>query len=169
MPVVVLNKADLCEDPAAARESVRARLPMIDVVGVSALEDAGLDALAPYSASADGGAARLVRRRQVDAVNRDPRCPTGSLTGKIALDHRGTCSFASKAERAALAGRDRYDLHRQPLRRGEPDPDSLPIPAGMISDLDGQSLRAFADASGGSGDDPRLGGDRGDPDRPRAA
>ena len=28
MPVVVLNKADLCEDPAAAAESVRARLPL---------------------------------------------------------------------------------------------------------------------------------------------
>ena len=47
-PVVVLNKADLCEDPAAVCESVRARLPLIDVVVVSALEDAGLDALAPY-------------------------------------------------------------------------------------------------------------------------
>jgi ribosome biogenesis GTPase len=48
VPVVVLNKADLCEDPAAASESVRARLPMIDVVVVSALEDAGLGALAPF-------------------------------------------------------------------------------------------------------------------------
>ena len=48
VPVVVLNKADLCEDPAAVCASVRARLPLIDVVVVSALEDAGLDALAPY-------------------------------------------------------------------------------------------------------------------------
>ena len=48
VPVVVLNKADLCLDPVVARESVRARLPMIDVVVVSALQDAGLDALAPY-------------------------------------------------------------------------------------------------------------------------
>ena len=48
VPVVLLNKADLCEDPAGASESVRARLPMIDVVAVSALHDAGLDALAPY-------------------------------------------------------------------------------------------------------------------------
>jgi ribosome biogenesis GTPase len=48
VPVVVLNKADLCDDPAAAAESVRGRLPMIDVVVVSALEDAGLDALAPF-------------------------------------------------------------------------------------------------------------------------
>jgi ribosome biogenesis GTPase len=48
VPVVVLNKADLCEDSAAASESVRLRLPMIDVVVVSALEEVGLDALAPY-------------------------------------------------------------------------------------------------------------------------
>ena len=48
VPVVVLNKADLSEDPAAACDAVRARLPAIDVVAVSALEDAGLDALAPY-------------------------------------------------------------------------------------------------------------------------
>jgi ribosome biogenesis GTPase len=48
VPVVVLNKADLCEDSAGARESVRARLPMIDVVVISALEISGLDALAPY-------------------------------------------------------------------------------------------------------------------------
>ena len=48
LPVVVLNKADLCDDPEAAADAVRARLPMIDVVFVSALEDAGLDTLAPY-------------------------------------------------------------------------------------------------------------------------
>jgi ribosome biogenesis GTPase len=48
VPVVVLNKADLSEDPSGACESVRARLPMIDVVAVSAIEDARLDALAPY-------------------------------------------------------------------------------------------------------------------------
>jgi ribosome biogenesis GTPase len=47
-PVVVLNKADLCDDPGAACESVRGRLPMIDVVAVTALEETGLDALAPF-------------------------------------------------------------------------------------------------------------------------
>jgi ribosome biogenesis GTPase len=48
VPVVVLNKADLCGDPEAACESVRARLPLVDVVTVSALEDGELRALAPY-------------------------------------------------------------------------------------------------------------------------
>jgi ribosome biogenesis GTPase len=48
IPVVVLNKADLSDDPMAAADSVRARLPMIDVVTVSALEETGLDALTPH-------------------------------------------------------------------------------------------------------------------------
>jgi ribosome biogenesis GTPase len=48
IPVVVLNKADLCEDAAAVCESVRGRLTGIDVIAVSAVEDAGLDAFAPF-------------------------------------------------------------------------------------------------------------------------
>jgi ribosome biogenesis GTPase / thiamine phosphate phosphatase len=51
MPVVLLNKSDLSEDPEAAHASMRARLPMVDVFVVSALrpvELGGLDALAPY-------------------------------------------------------------------------------------------------------------------------
>ncbi|HEX3645975.1 MAG TPA: GTPase RsgA [Vicinamibacterales bacterium] len=48
VPVVVLNKADLCEDSAGACESVRVRLPTIDVVVVSALDKPGLEALTPY-------------------------------------------------------------------------------------------------------------------------
>src|SRR4029077_20825500 len=40
MPVAVLNKADLRGAPAGVSKSVRARLPMIDVVTLSALEDA---------------------------------------------------------------------------------------------------------------------------------
>jgi ribosome biogenesis GTPase len=48
VPVVVLNKSDLAADAAADRDALRARLPMVDVVVVSALRDAGLDGLAPY-------------------------------------------------------------------------------------------------------------------------
>lgn len=47
-PVVLLNKADLCDDPAAASDSVRSRLPFVDVVTVSALQQEGLDGLGPY-------------------------------------------------------------------------------------------------------------------------
>jgi ribosome biogenesis GTPase len=48
VPVVVLNKADLCDDPDSMCESVRARLPMVDVVAVSAIADAELGSLASY-------------------------------------------------------------------------------------------------------------------------
>jgi ribosome biogenesis GTPase len=48
VPVVVLTKADLHADRIGICESVRRRLPMIDVVTVSAVEEAGLDPLAPY-------------------------------------------------------------------------------------------------------------------------
>jgi len=48
VPVVVLNKADLCEDPSAAADATRARLPFVDVLSVSALNADGLDELRPY-------------------------------------------------------------------------------------------------------------------------
>ncbi|PYQ96802.1 MAG: ribosome small subunit-dependent GTPase A [Acidobacteria bacterium] len=48
VPVVVLNKADLCQDPAAAGQSLAARLPLVDVLIVSALHEHGLTALEPY-------------------------------------------------------------------------------------------------------------------------
>jgi ribosome biogenesis GTPase len=48
VPVVLLNKADLSPDPMAAAESIRARLPLIDVLAVSALHDGAMEALTPY-------------------------------------------------------------------------------------------------------------------------
>jgi ribosome biogenesis GTPase / thiamine phosphate phosphatase len=48
VPVVLLNKADLNDDPAAACESIRGRLPLVDVLAISAVHENGLDALAPY-------------------------------------------------------------------------------------------------------------------------
>jgi ribosome biogenesis GTPase len=48
MPVVVLNKADLSDDPEGECASIRTRLPHVDVVSVSALKDEGLAALSPY-------------------------------------------------------------------------------------------------------------------------
>jgi ribosome biogenesis GTPase len=50
-PVVLLNKADLCADAAIEASALRTRLPMVDVVVVSALQDQGLDAVAPYLAA----------------------------------------------------------------------------------------------------------------------
>ena len=45
VPVVVLNKADLVEHPEAAAEDLAARLPFVEIVLMSALTGAGLDAL----------------------------------------------------------------------------------------------------------------------------
>jgi minor extracellular serine protease Vpr len=75
--------------------------------------------------------------------------PNGSLAGKIALVSRGGCSFVSKAARALLG--DAAGIVLVDNRPGEanPIPIQLPVPAGMIADLDGRQLRAFADANGG--------------------
>jgi ribosome biogenesis GTPase len=48
LPVVVLNKADLSDDPAAAVLALRERLPFVDVIAVSAVQANGLDHLTPY-------------------------------------------------------------------------------------------------------------------------
>ena len=48
VPVVLLNKADLSEDPKRAAMSVETRLPLVDVIVTSALHARGIDALTPY-------------------------------------------------------------------------------------------------------------------------
>lgn len=48
VPVVVLNKTDLSADAEAEANAVRARLPFVDVIGVSAKHAHGLDSLAAY-------------------------------------------------------------------------------------------------------------------------
>jgi len=75
--------------------------------------------------------------------------PKGSLTGKILLANRGTCTFVSKAERAALAGAIGLILIDNRFGEANPIPVRLPIAGGMISDLDGAHLRAYLDANGG--------------------
>jgi len=44
-PVIVLNKADLCDDVEAASGAIRNRLPLVDVVVTSAASGAGVDDL----------------------------------------------------------------------------------------------------------------------------
>jgi len=72
----------------------------------------------------------------------------GSLNGDIALLSRGHCTFLSKAIRAAAAGATALVLVDN--RAGGPDavPIELPLPAGMISDLDGAKLRAYLATTG---------------------
>ena len=48
VPVVILNKTDLIEDPETQTAQVRARLPFVDVLAISAKSGAGLTALDPY-------------------------------------------------------------------------------------------------------------------------
>jgi ribosome biogenesis GTPase len=48
VPVVVLNKTDLSADPDAQAADVRARLPFVDVLAISAKQGDGLSALDPY-------------------------------------------------------------------------------------------------------------------------
>jgi minor extracellular serine protease Vpr len=75
--------------------------------------------------------------------------PKGSATGKILLVSRGTCTFASKAERARLAGATGIVLVDNRFGEANAIPIRLPIPAGMIADLDGQHLRAYMAGNGG--------------------
>ena len=76
--------------------------------------------------------------------------PKASLTGKIVLVSRGFCAFVSKAERAVLAGAIGIILVDNRFGEANPVPIRLPLPAGMISDLDGQHLRAYLAAIGGT-------------------
>jgi ribosome biogenesis GTPase / thiamine phosphate phosphatase len=48
VPVVLLNKADLCEEPEEACAAIRSRLPGVDVITLSALHGEGIDALQPH-------------------------------------------------------------------------------------------------------------------------
>ena len=69
--------------------------------------------------------------------------PKGSLNGKIVLVSRGDCTFVSKAERAKAAGATGIILIDNRFGEANPIPIQLPLAAGMISDLDGQQIRAY--------------------------
>ncbi len=73
----------------------------------------------------------------------------GSLEGKVALVWRGTCSFTSKADRIRAAGGVGMVLVDN--RSGDPNPIpvDLSLPAGTISDLDGERLHEAMASTGG--------------------
>ena len=75
--------------------------------------------------------------------------PKGSLSGSIALVSRGVCSFFSKSQRVRAAGA--IGIVYVDNRPGETTvvPIPLAVPGGMISDLDGQKLRAAMQGAGG--------------------
>jgi minor extracellular serine protease Vpr len=75
--------------------------------------------------------------------------PKGSVQGKILLADRGVCTFISKAQRAQNAGAIGLILIDNRFGEANPIPIQLPFGGGMISDLDGQRLRAYLAANGG--------------------
>jgi len=75
--------------------------------------------------------------------------PKGSLGGLIVLVSRGECSFVSKGLRAAYAGAVGMILVDNRPGEANPIPVEMPLPTGMISDLDGANLRAFMAANRG--------------------
>jgi minor extracellular serine protease Vpr len=74
----------------------------------------------------------------------------GSLSGAVALVARGHCTFLSKAMRATRAGAIGLVISDNRPGTANGIPIRLPIPSGMISDLDGARLRAYAATTGGS-------------------
>jgi subtilisin family serine protease len=96
---------------------------------------------------------RPVERRLCGAAG-DPNdgpstLPAGSLAGAVALVSRGSCTFASKADRARAAGA--IGLVVVDNRAGEANtiPIALSVPAGTVSDLDGARLREYLAGTGG--------------------
>jgi minor extracellular serine protease Vpr len=75
--------------------------------------------------------------------------PAHSLDGAILLANRGFCAFVTKAARAKAAGAIGLILIDNRFGEANPIPIRLQIPAGMISDLDGQRLRAYLSGVGG--------------------
>jgi minor extracellular serine protease Vpr len=75
--------------------------------------------------------------------------PAGSLRGAIALASRGVCAFVAKAERARAAGAIGLILVDNRFGEANAIPIELELPAGMISDLDGERLRAYLAQTGG--------------------
>ncbi len=75
--------------------------------------------------------------------------PAGSLSGAIALVSRGTCAFVLKASRVKAAGAIGIVLVDN--RPGEANvvPIELAVPGGMISDLDGEQVRAYLSGRAG--------------------
>ena len=84
--------------------------------------------------------------------------PAGSLTGKIVLASRGVCAFVVKAAHAQAAGAIGIVFVDNRPGEANPIPAQLPIPSGMISDLDGAQLRVYLGTHGGTAT-IRAGGD----------
>jgi subtilisin family serine protease len=106
----------------------------------------------------DVGSIRGTNGQPVDSrlcgIGRDPNAgrnplPSGSLAGAIALISRGHCTFVSKIVRLLQAGVSGVVIIDNREGEANPIPLQLPIPAGMIPNLDGGNLRAYLAPRGG--------------------
>ena len=75
--------------------------------------------------------------------------PKGSLHDAIVLVSRGGCSFVTKGLRAEYAGAAGMILVDNRPGEANPVPVAMPLPTGMVSDLDGAHLRTFIASNGG--------------------
>jgi hypothetical protein len=89
--------------------------------------------------------------RPVDRALCAATLPPGSLNGALALVSRGGCAFQGKGSRAGAAGATGLVLVDNRTGDANAIPIRLPLPAGMISNLDGAGLRAGLAQSGGRG------------------
>ena len=96
-PVFVLNKVDLCDDPSSFVETACALAPSAPVVPVSALADAGLDALAAHVragetialvGSSGVGKSTLVNRLLGEEVMAEGAIRAGDDRGRHTTTHR---------------------------------------------------------------------------------
>jgi ribosome biogenesis GTPase len=127
-PVVVLNKLDLCADPAAARADLVANTPGADVIAVSALHETGLDELASH----------LAPGRTVAVLG-------SSGVGKSTLINR----LLGEERQRTGARRDDNSLGRHVTVTRE----LLPLPCGaLIIDTPGLREVGLWDAAGGIGE-----------------
>jgi len=96
-PVIVLNKADLCEDIAAKREAVEAIAFGVPVIVLSAVNNQGLEALTPYLqpgqtvallGSSGVGKSTLVNQLIGQAVQAVGDVRSGDRKGRHTTTHR---------------------------------------------------------------------------------
>jgi minor extracellular serine protease Vpr len=133
LDAVPIQGAGGIEFPSSWTESGRTLVDVTSVLGTDA------KAVDPYlcgSPSAPDSTLGTIRK--------------DSLTGKVVLVSRGYCTFVSKAMRALYAGAAGMIVVDNRFGEANPVPVEMPLPTGMISDLDGAHLRSFLVANGGS-------------------
>ncbi|WP_223068956.1 ribosome small subunit-dependent GTPase A [Paenibacillus caui] len=96
-PVILLSKADLCEDPASYILQVQSIAPGVPVFAVSALEDQGMEQLSPYlktgitcalTGSSGSGKSTLLNRLAGKALQATQEIREDDSRGRHTTTHR---------------------------------------------------------------------------------